>query len=126
MIGEALRTYAVRWLTDSIDTLISDAYTRRYKFLVETIVCLLPSDKGLGCSCSFLLKLLKVAILVGVDDSSRDNLVKRISLKFHEASVKDLLIPARSPQTTFYDVELVHSILNPIYDAGKVEPRFGR
>ncbi|XP_031279574.1 BTB/POZ domain-containing protein NPY1 [Pistacia vera] len=112
VIGEALRTYAVRWLPDSVDALISDAHSRRNKFLVETIVCLLPSDKGVGCSCSFLLKLLKVAILVGVDDSSREDLVNRISLKFHEASVKDLLIPARSPQTTFYDVELVYSIVN--------------
>ncbi|KAJ0089945.1 hypothetical protein Patl1_12589 [Pistacia atlantica] len=112
VIGEALRTYAVRWLPDSVDALISDAHSRRNKFLVETIVCLLPSDKGVGCSCSFLLKLLKVAILVGVDDSTREDLVNRISLKFHEASVKDLLIPARSPQTTFYDVELVYSIVN--------------
>ncbi|KAL5782991.1 hypothetical protein ACOSP7_008020 [Xanthoceras sorbifolium] len=112
VIGEALRTYAVRWLPDSVEALISDAHSQRNKVLVETIVCLLPSDKGVGCSCSFLLKLLKVAILVGVDDSAREDLVKRISLKLPEASVNDLLIPARSPQTTFYDVELVQCIAN--------------
>ncbi|KAK3210941.1 hypothetical protein Dsin_015647 [Dipteronia sinensis] len=113
VIGEALRTYAVRWLPDSVDALISDAHSLRNKVLVETIVCLLPSDKGVGgCSCSFLLKLLKVAILVGVDDSAREDLVKRISLKLPEASVNDLLFPARSPQTTFYDVELVQCIVN--------------
>lgn len=112
VIGEALRTYAVRWLPESIDALVSDAQTQRNKFLVETIVCLLPSDKGVGCSCSFLLKLLKVSILVGVDDSTREDLVKSISLKFHDASVKDLLIPARAPQTTSYDIELVQCIVN--------------
>ncbi|XVE97332.1 hypothetical protein REPUB_Repub03eG0010500 [Reevesia pubescens] len=112
VIGEALKTYAVRWLPDSVDALVSDVHSWRNKLLVETIVCLLPSDKGVGCSCSFLLKLLKVAILVGVDDSAKEDLLKRISLKLHEASVKDLLIPARSPQTTLYDVEMVQSIVN--------------
>lgn len=112
VIGEALKTYAIRWLPDSVDTLVSDAHAWRNKSLVETIVCLLPSDKGLGCSCSFLLKLLKVAILVGADESSRKDLVNKISLKLPEASVKDLLIPARSPQMTIYDVELVQCIVN--------------
>lgn len=112
VIGEALKTYAVRWLPDSIDALVSEAHTWRNKALVETIICLLPSDKGMGCSCSFLLKLLKVAILVGADGSLREDLVKRISLKLHEACVNDLLIPARSPQITIYDVELVQSIVS--------------
>lgn len=112
VIGEALKTYAVRWLPDSVDALVSDAHTWRNTSLVETIVCLLPSDKGVGCSCSFLLKLLKVAILVGADESSREDLVNRISMKLHEASVTDLLIPSRSPQITIYDVELVQCIVN--------------
>ncbi|GAV84300.1 BTB domain-containing protein/NPH3 domain-containing protein [Cephalotus follicularis] len=112
VIGEALRTYAVRWLPDSVDSLVSDAHARRNKFLVETIICLLPSAKCIGCSCSFLLKLLKVAIFVGVDDSSREDLVKKISLKLHEASVNDLLILSRSPETTLYEVELVQCLVN--------------
>ncbi|KAB1204701.1 BTB/POZ domain-containing protein NPY1 [Morella rubra] len=112
VIGEALKTYAVRWLPDSVDALVSDTHAWRNKSLVETIICLLPSDKGVGCSCSFLLKLLKVAILVGADESSREDLVNRISLKLDEASVKDLLIPARSPHITIYDVELVQGTVN--------------
>ncbi|KAA8525589.1 hypothetical protein F0562_007444 [Nyssa sinensis] len=112
VIGEALKTYAVRWLPDSVDALVSGVHNRRNKSLVETIICLLPSDKGVGCSCSFLLKLLKVSVLVGADDSSREALIKRISLKLDEALVNDLLIPARSPQTTIYDVELVQCLVN--------------
>ncbi|PHT93254.1 BTB/POZ domain-containing protein NPY1 [Capsicum annuum] len=112
VISEALRIYAMRWLPDSIEALVSEADSRRNKSLLETIICLLPSDKGVTCSCSFLLKLLKVAILVGADDSSRDALVKSISLKLDEASVNDLLVPARSPQTTVYDVNLVKCIVN--------------
>ncbi|GAU17691.1 hypothetical protein TSUD_07530 [Trifolium subterraneum] len=112
VIGEALKTYAVRWLPDSVDALVSDDHAWRNKSLVETIVCLLPCDSGVGCSCSFLLKLLKVAILVEADELSREELMNNISLKLHEASVKDLLIPARSPETTTYDIDLVQDLLN--------------
>ncbi|KAF7817306.1 BTB/POZ domain-containing protein NPY1 [Senna tora] len=111
VIGEALKIYAVRWLSDSIAA-FSEAHAWRNKSLVETIVCLLPSDNGMGCSCSFLLKLLKVAILVGADESLQEELIKSICLKLHEASVNDLLIPARSPQNTKYDVQLVQCLLN--------------
>ncbi|KAF8393026.1 hypothetical protein HHK36_021267 [Tetracentron sinense] len=112
VIGEALKAYAVRWLPDSIDALVSDNSIWKNKSLVETIIWLLPPDKDVGCSCSFLLKLLKVVILVGVGDASREELVKRISLQLDEASVNDLLLPARSPDTTVYDVRLVQSIVN--------------
>ena len=111
VIGEALKMYAVRWLPDSVDALVSETHARRNKSLVETIVCLLPCDNGMGCSCSFLLKLLKVAILVEADESSRGQLMKNIGLKLHEASVKDLLIPARPPQITKFDTDLVQDLL---------------
>ncbi|KAL2517552.1 BTB/POZ domain-containing protein NPY1 [Abeliophyllum distichum] len=112
VIGEALKTYAVRWLPDSIESLASEVYNKGNKSLVETIICLLPSDKSISCSCSFLLKLLKFAILVGADDSSREDLIDSISLKLDEASVSNLLIPARSPQKTVYDVELVQNLVD--------------
>ncbi|XP_057799372.1 BTB/POZ domain-containing protein NPY1 isoform X2 [Salvia miltiorrhiza] len=112
VIGEALKAYAMRWLPDSVDALVSEVHINRNKSLVETIICLLPSDKGISCACSFLLKLLKVAILIEADDSSREELIKNISLKLDDASVGDLLIPARPPQTTLYDVELVQRLVD--------------
>ncbi|KAL0312115.1 UNVERIFIED_CONTAM: BTB/POZ domain-containing protein NPY1 [Sesamum radiatum] len=112
VIGEALKTYAMRWLPDSVDALVSEVHILRNKALVETIICLLPSDKSISCSCSFLLKLLKVAILIGADDSSREDLIRSISLKLDEALVSDLLIPARSPHTTIYDIELVQRLVD--------------
>lgn len=112
VIGEALKTYAIRWLPDSVDALVSEVHIHRNKSLVETIICLLPSNKDICCACSFLLKLLKVAILIGVDDSSREDLIRSISLKLDEASVSDLLIPGRPPQTMIYDVALVQRIVD--------------
>uniref|UniRef100_A0A2P2IKJ7 BTB/POZ domain-containing protein NPY1-like n=2 Tax=Rhizophora mucronata TaxID=61149 RepID=A0A2P2IKJ7_RHIMU len=112
VIGEALKTYAVRWLPESYDDLVSDDRTRMYKYLVETLIYLLPSDKHGGCPCGFLLKMLKIAVLVGVNDSSREDLVLRISIRLHEVAIKDLFIPAQPPQTTLYDVDLVLCMVN--------------
>ncbi|KAJ0965867.1 hypothetical protein J5N97_027005 [Dioscorea zingiberensis] len=111
VIGEALRAYAFRWLPDSFDSLVSDDYMRRYKALVETIIWLLPADKSSGCSCSFLLKLLKVVILVGAGDLLKDELMNRISLQLHKATVKDLLIPAKPSDDTIYDINLVQNLV---------------
>ncbi|XP_072953043.1 phototropic-responsive NPH3 family protein NPY1-like [Typha angustifolia] len=111
VIGEALKAYAIRWLPESYDALVADDYTKRNKTLVETIVLLLPADKGSGCSCRFLLKLLKIVILVGADEQLKEELLERISMQLHKASVKDLMIPSRSPAETIYDVDLVQTLI---------------
>ncbi|XP_051137644.1 BTB/POZ domain-containing protein NPY1-like isoform X2 [Andrographis paniculata] len=116
-IGEALRTYAIRWIPNSVDALVSDANVVRHKCLVETIIRLLPSDKGAGCSCSFLLKLLKVAILIGAEDSSREDLTRSIGSKLDEASVNDLLIPSQPTQATLYDIELVRRLVRQFVES---------
>ncbi|KAJ1289704.1 hypothetical protein BS78_02G185100 [Paspalum vaginatum] len=111
LIGEALKAYAVRWLPDSYDALVAEDYMRRNQCLVETIIWLLPSDKSSGCSCRFLLKLLKVAILVGGGEHVKEELMRRISFQLHKATVKDLLLPATSPNDGTYDVRLVHNLV---------------
>ncbi|KAK9098212.1 hypothetical protein Syun_025257 [Stephania yunnanensis] len=113
VIGEALQAYAIRWLPNSVDALVSEDHVRRNKALVETIIWLLPSDKVIGGFCSFLLKLLKVSILVGVGDGPRDELIKKISLQLYNASLDDLLIPARSSDIiTVYDIGLMQTLVN--------------
>ncbi|KAJ0251839.1 BTB/POZ domain-containing protein NPY1 [Hirschfeldia incana] len=101
VIGEALRYYVARWLPESTES--SDASSNKH--LVETVVSLLPRvNRAMSYStCSFLLKLLKVSFLVGADEMVKEDLVENVSLKLHEASVKDLLI---------HDVELVHRIVD--------------
>lgn len=101
VISEALRYYVARWLPESME---SEAASSN-KHLVETVVSLLPRvNRAMSYStCSFLLKLLKVSFLVGVDETVKEDLVENVSLKLHEASVKDLLL---------HEVELVHRIVD--------------
>ncbi|KAF8110872.1 hypothetical protein N665_0078s0065 [Sinapis alba] len=101
VIVEALRYYVARWLPESMES--SEASSNKH--LVETVVSLLPRvNRAMSYSpCSFLLKLLKVSNLVETDEMVKEDLVENVSLKLHEASVKDLLI---------HEVELVHRIVD--------------
>ncbi|XBH98104.1 hypothetical protein VPH35_127667 [Triticum aestivum] len=117
VVGEALRAYAARWLPESCrrgDTPADDDDACAMEVL-ETIVWLMPSDgdgsSPCGCSCQFLLNLLKLAVLVGAGELLREELMDRIVLQLPEASVSDLLIPAKPPAQTTYDVELVEALV---------------
>ncbi|TVU12282.1 hypothetical protein EJB05_45918 [Eragrostis curvula] len=110
---EALKAYAARWLPDCYDTLVDDVYSTSYKHLLETIIWLLPSDKGSsGSSCRFFLKLLKVTVLIGAGDLLKEELMDRIVSQLHRASVHDLLIPSKPPAQTTYDVELLQTLIS--------------
>ncbi|XP_074568526.1 phototropic-responsive NPH3 family protein NPY1-like [Curcuma longa] len=113
MIGESLKAYAARWLPDSYEALVNDSeHTKMNTIVVETIISLLPPDKCSVCSCRFLLKLLKVVILVGDRDALKEELIDRISIQLHKASVKSLLIPSKSGGGIMYDVDLVQSLVD--------------
>lgn len=129
LIGEALRVYSYRWLpgiskehkaglesngnkTKSCSLEIVESSAAKHKMLLETIIGLLPNEKG-SCSCSFMSRLLKAASILGVDDSAKMDLAKRIGLQLEEASLNDILVPSLSyANDTLYDVDLVHRILD--------------
>ncbi|KAI5059388.1 hypothetical protein GOP47_0026127 [Adiantum capillus-veneris] len=126
VVGEALRVYAHKWLPgvskdqNLVETVRGGAAgygddfiesASQHKLLLETIVSLLPLERG-SCSCSFLLKLLKAATILGAAPSSKMELAKRIGLQLDEASLNDLLIPSLSyANDSLYDVDLVQCIV---------------
>ncbi|TYI37534.1 hypothetical protein ES332_A03G218800v1 [Gossypium tomentosum] len=83
----------------------------KYRSTVDTIVWLLPAEKG-SVSCSFLFKLLKAAIIVDSGDMAREQLVRQIGQQLEEASLNDLLIRAAEREDVMYDVDMVQKIVN--------------
>ncbi|KAF6170560.1 hypothetical protein GIB67_031968 [Kingdonia uniflora] len=62
-------------------------------------------------SSHILLKLLKVANIIGASSSSKIELTKRAGMQLEEARVNDLLIPSLSnSKETLYDVDIVMKI----------------
>ncbi|XP_022776162.1 BTB/POZ domain-containing protein At1g67900-like [Durio zibethinus] len=124
LVGEALQIYASRWLPNisrkvkankeaasGSDSDSAGEVTSKHRLLLESIVSLLPSQKG-GVSCSFLLKLLKAANILNASSSSKMELARRVALQLEEARVSDLLIPSLSySSNTLCDVDIVMNIL---------------
>ncbi|RDX84992.1 BTB/POZ domain-containing protein, partial [Mucuna pruriens] len=136
LIGDALKIYASRWLpnvttnnghlkkqavTDSDSESVSEV-TSKHRLLLESVVSLLPSEKG-AVSCGFLLKLLKASNILNASSSSKMELARRVGLQLEEATVNDLLIPSLSyTNDTVYDVELVMTILEQFMAQGQSPP----
>ncbi|KAK9071101.1 hypothetical protein SSX86_009669 [Deinandra increscens subsp. villosa] len=110
VIGEALKAFASRRLLGFNKGVVPSGDMTKARSTVDTIVNLLPSEKG-SVSCGFLLKLLKMAILVGSGDTGKMELVKKIGQQLEEASVHDLLIRANEVEPIMYDVKMVQKIV---------------
>lgn len=114
VLGEALKAYAYRKLPGLLEGSINSnsVDVARYRNILETIVWLLPGDKG-SVSCGFLLRLLRAACLLDAGENCRSELMKRVGQQLENASVKDLLIPAETQEegSTVYDVEMVVGIV---------------
>ncbi|CAN1167795.1 BTB/POZ domain-containing protein NPY2 [Linum perenne] len=111
VIGEALKAYSYRRLPGiSNKGGIQSEELAKYRSTVDTIVQLLPAERG-SVSSSFLLKLLKAAISVGSDDLIKEQLVRKIGLQLESASGNDLLIRASEEGSMMYDVDIVQKIV---------------
>ncbi|KAL0421445.1 UNVERIFIED_CONTAM: BTB/POZ domain-containing protein [Sesamum latifolium] len=135
LVGDALRIYASRWLPNITKYINIEKQaesdpelgslgevTKKHRLLLESIVSLLPSEKG-EVSCSFLLKLLKAANILKASSSSKMELARRIGLQLEEATVGDLLIPSMSStDNMIYDVDVVITILEQFMSQGQSPP----
>jgi hypothetical protein len=129
LVGESIRIYTLKYFPDLLQeplssrekTLISSVedsscnklteISEKDRNVLETIVSLLPSEKG-SCSCSFLLRLLKAAPFLDASNSTKLELARRVGLQLEEASVHDLMIPAMAfSSDTECDVDLMILIL---------------
>lgn len=118
LIGEALHVYAYKWLPCTIKAKSSGSSAsqteeskEKNRIVLETIVSMIPSDRG-SVSVGFLLRLLSISSHLGVSTMTKTELIKRGSIQFHEAKVSDLLYPSTSLlDQNFYDIEIVQVVL---------------
>ncbi|XP_057543847.1 root phototropism protein 3-like [Amaranthus tricolor] len=122
LVGSIIAHYASKWvpeLSESRDVTGPEtddpsafpksmtSTWKKKKFFVETLVGILPPEND-TVPCNFLLRLLRVANMVGVELTYREELEKRVSWLLDQASLKELMIPCFSHTcSTLLDVELV-------------------
>ncbi|KAL0441592.1 UNVERIFIED_CONTAM: Coleoptile phototropism protein 1 [Sesamum radiatum] len=120
LIGSIITHYASKWLPDLAGDEPKSAVSSfqdspesitvswmKQKLLIETVVGILPSEKD-SVPCSFLLRLLRLANMVGVGAKCLAELEKRASWQLDRPSLKELMIPCFSHTcATLLDCELV-------------------
>lgn len=120
LIGSIITHYASKWLPDLTGSEEKAGLTKleespesvtaswmKKRFLVETLIGILPPEKD-SIPCNFLLRLLRMGNMVGVEAAYRAELEKRVSWQLEQATLRDLMIPSFSHTCgTLLDVELV-------------------
>uniref|UniRef100_A0A5B7AZ86 BTB/POZ domain-containing protein n=1 Tax=Davidia involucrata TaxID=16924 RepID=A0A5B7AZ86_DAVIN len=81
------------------------------RVLLESIVKLLPKKKGKSF-CRFLLGLLRVALILGVNHTCQDSLERRIGMQLELATLDSLLIPTYSDSDSLYNTDCVERIIH--------------
>ncbi|CAI9294426.1 unnamed protein product [Lactuca saligna] len=92
------------------DDQFSITQTRDQRMIIESLISIIPPQKD-SVSCSFLLRLLRMANLLKVAPALVTELEKRVGMQFEQATLADLLIPCYSKTDTMYDVDLVQRLL---------------
>lgn len=88
----------------------------RNKCTLETLISILPGERD-AVSCSFLLRLLRMANILGADSVYKMELEKRIGPQLDQATISDLLIPSFSHRAeTLFDIELVYRLVKRFLD----------
>lgn len=85
-------------------------HTKDQRMIVESLISIIPPQKD-SVSCSFLLRLLKMANMLKVAPALVTELEKRVGMQFEQAALSDLLIPSYSKSESTYDVDLVQRLL---------------
>ncbi|XP_019155881.1 PREDICTED: coleoptile phototropism protein 1-like [Ipomoea nil] len=92
--------------SSSVAESVSASWMKK-RFFVETLIGILPPEKD-SIPCNFLLRLLRIGNMVGVEAAYRAELEKRISWQLEQATLRELMIPSFSHTCgTVLDVELV-------------------
>ncbi|MQM08534.1 hypothetical protein Taro_041391 [Colocasia esculenta] len=110
VMGEALKAFTYRRVSGFSKGTIHVGDVMKYRSLIETIIWMLPMERG-SVSCSFQLKLLRAASLLDCGEMSKKELIKRIGHQLEEASISDLLILRTQGESSIYDIDLVLNIV---------------
>ncbi|KAF8404682.1 hypothetical protein HHK36_009570 [Tetracentron sinense] len=87
-----------------------DVEVREQRMIIESLISIIPPQKD-SVTCSFLLRLLRMANMLKVAPALITELEKRVGMQFEQATSADLLIPSFNKSDTLYDIDLVQRLL---------------
>ncbi|KAJ4765252.1 Phototropic-responsive NPH3 family protein [Rhynchospora pubera] len=147
LIGAAITQYASKWLPglqDGSSQLADDGWSqgaglhmiiagtgnkddltgtqiREQRMVIESLISIIPPQRDC-VSCSFLLRLLRIANMLKVAPALVTELEKRVGMQLEQATLPDLLIPSFNRGDTAYDVDLVQRLVEHFLVQEQTEP----
>lgn len=109
LIGEALHVYTVKNLPDPNETAVG-ARPGKDRRVLEAIASMIPAEDR-SVSGGFLMRLLKIAILVRASASVKAELVRRAGRQLDEVSVRDLVFYRGDAMEEELDVGVVEAVV---------------
>lgn len=92
------------------DDTTASAPAREQRMVVESLISIIPPQRD-SVSCGFLLRLLRLAIMLKAAPALVTELEKRVGMQLEQAVLADLLIPSYGRADTAYDVDLVQRLV---------------
>ena len=92
------------------DDTAASAPAREQRMVVESLISIIPPQRD-SVSCGFLLRLLRLAIMLKAAPALVTELEKRVGMQLEQAVLADLLIPSYGRAETAYDVDLVQRLV---------------
>jgi len=92
------------------DDTAASAPAREQRMVVESLISITPPQRD-SVSCGFLLRLLRLAIMLKAAPALVTELEKRVGMQLEQAALADLLIPSYGRADTAYDVDLVQRLV---------------
>lgn len=138
LLGSLISHYASKWLPElsgrEMTTLSissgsspdnSVAAWMKKRFLIETLIGILPSEKD-SVQCGFLMRLLRVASMVEVSPASMAEMEARVAAQLERVTLKEVMIPAfRHTCGTVLDVGLVLRLVKRFVGLEEVQGKSG-
>ncbi|KAK3158253.1 hypothetical protein QOZ80_2AG0134770 [Eleusine coracana subsp. coracana] len=88
----------------------SSAPAREQRMVVESLISIIPPQRD-SVSCGFLLRLLRLAVMLKAAPALVTELEKRVGMQLEQASPGELLVPSYGRADTAYDVDLVQRLV---------------
>uniref|UniRef100_A0A1D1YGK8 BTB/POZ domain-containing protein At1g30440 n=1 Tax=Anthurium amnicola TaxID=1678845 RepID=A0A1D1YGK8_9ARAE len=138
-VASLISHYAPKWLPElsgnGVDAAAASAAAeggpvaawQRKRLFVEAVVGALPTERG-DCRvpCGLLLRLLRVANMVGAEPACRAGLEARVARRLDQASLGELMVPAFSHTCgTLLDVGLVLRLVRGFAAREEAAPKSG-
>ncbi|CAO1942090.1 unnamed protein product [Urochloa humidicola] len=92
------------------DELAASAAAREQRMVVESLISIIPPQRD-SVSCGFLLRLLRLAVMLRAAPALVTELEKRVGMQLEQAALPDLLVPSCGRADTAYDVDLVQRLV---------------